>query len=92
MIQFNASGIYFGDFKEDNFLITFHGLIVKIADFGCSFMLEDRNYLKGLSYGYSIPALFESMSNGRPVAKTTLEKNDSYALFRTIEKLIGNLE
>ena len=36
MKAFSAKDLHFGDYKGENFLVTFHGKRLKIGDFGCS--------------------------------------------------------
>lgn len=56
MVQFFKENFYFGDFKPENFLLTFHGKKIKIGDFGCSFFMQvQENFLKGLSFNYALP-------------------------------------
>ena len=56
MILLAEKGVYFGDFKPENILVTFKHKILKLGDFGCSFFIHDHiNFIKGLSYKYTTP-------------------------------------
>jgi len=41
MAKFSKYNIYFGDYKPENYLVTFDGKIVKVGDFGCSFIIKE---------------------------------------------------
>jgi serine/threonine protein kinase len=41
MKDFSDKDLYFGDYKGENFLVTFHGKRLKIGDFGCSMVTQE---------------------------------------------------
>ena len=49
MRLFHKLGFYFGDYKPENFLVTFEGSELKIGDFGMAMMIKvgRNNYPKG---------------------------------------------
>lgn len=49
--SFEKSNIYYGDFKRENFLLTFGTMKLTLSDFGTSFIIKEteENYLTGLT-------------------------------------------
>lgn len=88
LAQFAKENLYFGDYKPENFLITFSGRNVKIGDFGCSLFMQTSNYLKGLSLKYALPEVREMMLKNQPVSPELLAKNDIHAFFKTYGELL----
>ena len=63
MVHFAKQNLCFGDYKKENWLLTFRGKKVKLGDFGCSvFMEEEGNCIKGCTPYYALPEVIEAMS------------------------------
>ena len=92
MLLFRKERIYFGDYKPENFLVTFHGRKVKLGDFGCSFLMQNTNYLKGLTFAWALPEVHQKVINGEVVSEDLLVKNDIFALFASFAELLETYE
>ena len=53
--SFEKANLYYGDFKRENFLLTFRTMKLTLSDFGTSFIIKenDDNYLTGLTREFS---------------------------------------
>ena len=46
--------IYYGDFKEENILVDFHSMDLRLLDFGTAFIMNEKeNYLKVITPSYA---------------------------------------
>jgi len=70
MVKFSKDGIYFGDFKPENFLVTFQGKKIKIGDFGCSYKISgELNMLKGYSMKWAMKEVIELCNDEKPLTR-----------------------
>ena len=53
--SFEKANLYYGDFKRENFFLTFSTMKLTLSDFGTSFIIKenDDNYLTGLTREFS---------------------------------------
>ena len=68
-------------------LLIFRDYAVKIGDFGISVSIKDNETglhdIKGMTKGYVLSEVEDSIDNNYPLTKSTLIKNDYFALFKT---------
>jgi len=65
MLKFWEDKIYFGDYKPENLLVSFKGMVLVLGDFGCSMQIKEyENYGKGCTPKWCIPEIALKIRKG----------------------------
>ena len=88
---FSKYGLYYGDYKGENLLITFSERKIKIGDLGTVLKKKGSNKLKAVDFRYTI--LDHQMIKDRePFSDSDLEKNDIFAFVTFYTELLTKMK